>query len=395
MRIAIDCTHSLVPGGIRTYLEQLIPALVAEGPDDEWVLHFRGRRSAPAIPPLPPAARVRVTRERAPRRVIDRMQNTFGWPPAERWCGALDVFHGMHFHLPPVRRGCRGVLTVHDIGYLRHPELYQDRRLAEYGYRYLLGRSLPRTAAVIASSRATARDLEDLLGVDGRRIWVVHFGCDPRFRPVGAGAQAPVRSKHGLDRPYAIYPIGTIDRRKNLERTLRAFAAAFPRASERPLLLLTGIGAVPSAVARLASELQLDDALRSARVDYPDELVAILSGAEWGMYLSLFEGFGVPPLEMMGCGLPALVSNAASLPEVTEGCALDVDPTDVDAMSAAMRRLHDDASLRADLRARGLARVAGPGADWRRAARQVLAVYRNDRAGFAAAAACETRVAVL
>ncbi|MCI0651620.1 MAG: glycosyltransferase family 4 protein [Planctomycetes bacterium] len=389
MRVAIDCTHYLAPGGIRVYIANLLPALASAGRGEEWILYFRGLAAPGDDLPLAAGTGVRVAREALPRRAIDRLQNWLGWPRVERWTGPLDVFHGTHFHVPPARKA-RRVLTVHDCAYLRHPEYYANRRLNDYGYRFLLGHSLARAERVIASSHSTRRDLLELFALDEKRVWVVPFGADPAFRPLAPEERAPVVTRLGLDRPYVVYPAGSIDLRKNIERTLRAFAAAFPTRADRPLLVVTGVGTLPESDARLARELDLEGELRCLRVRYPDELRAILSGAEWGMYTSLYEGFGIPPLEMMACGIAVLASNAASIPEVTGEAALLVDPRSHDEIAAGMRSLHFDERRRAELVRKGRERVAAPELSWERAARQMLAAYRDDESAFRA----ESRPAV-
>jgi alpha-1,3-rhamnosyl/mannosyltransferase len=283
-----------------------------------------------------------------------------------------------------VARAARLILTVHDVAYLRHPEFYGSKRWNDYGYRYLLGNSLRRADLVIAISQATSRDLTELCNVPPEKIWVVPSGVDPRLAPVTEEQRLPVLTRLAIDRPYVMYPIGTIDLRKNLERTFRAFRSAFPEPAGRPLLLLTGVGSPPQEIESLARDLDLAQDVRTCHVGYPDDLAALLSGARWGMYLSLYEGFGLPPLEAMACGLPLVVSNVSSIPEVVGDTAILVDPRGVEAMAAAMRRLEDDEDLRSDLAARGRERAASPAFSWERAARQTAAAYRNDREAFLA-----------
>jgi glycosyltransferase involved in cell wall biosynthesis len=378
LRIAIDCSHHAIPGGIRTHIANLVHALAVVAPEHEY-LFFSRMLTAPSspLPVLPEGTRGRIIFARAPRRFVAFLENRLGWPPVEYWTGPIDIFHGIHFSLP-VARAARLVLTVHDVAYLRHPEFYAEKKWNEYGYRYLLGHSIARAQAIIAISRTTKRDLVELCGVDPDRIWVIASGVDPRFRRLSEEEREPALRDLGIDRPFVIYPVGTIDLRKNLERTLDAFARAFPAPADRPLLVLTGVGNLPAPLQALAEKRGLAAHVLTLHVGSLTTLAVLLSAARWGMYLSLYEGFGQPPLEAMACGLPLVVSNVSSIPEVAGDAALSVDPCDIDAIAAAMRRLENDDSLRAELSARGLKRATSPAFSWERTARQVMAVYRDD-----------------
>lgn len=378
MRLAIDGSHWAIPGGIRSYLENLIPALLAADPELELRVFLRGRTAAAAAT-LPAGAHpIRVP---WPRKLLDLLERRLGRPRIERWSGPVDAVLGTHFVLPPARPRVPRVLVVHDVAYLRRPDLYADDRGNAYGYRHLLLRALTKADRVIALTHFTKQDILEVAPIDPDRIWVVPHGVDNRFRPTGLNEQAAVRRRLGLEGDFVIYPIGTITPRKNIDGTLRAFAAAFPEPGDRPTLLLTGPGELPAATRRRVAELDLSRSVRVASVGYPDELAALYSAARWGMYPSLYEGFGLPPLEGMACDLPMLVSNRTSCPEVVGKAAELVDPGSIETLAAGMRRL-EDAPLRKLLRTRGRDRVSDPAYSWERCARQTLAVIADDRAAF-------------
>ena len=383
MRIAIDGSHWAIPGGIRSYLENLLPALHAAAPEIDLRVLLRGG-TVSAASTLPTG--ITPVSIPWPRRVLDRLENHLGWPRVERFAGDVDVVHGVHFSLPRAKRGVSTVLTVHDVAYLRRPDLYDDAAGNDYGYRYLLRHSLRRADRVIAISNSTRKDLIELTECDPEKVFVVPFGVDPRFDRASISEQEQVRHEIGLESDFVIYPIGTITPRKNVERTLAAFAKAFPDRSCRPTLLLTGPGRLPRQIKALIEELRLSEFVCSRSVRYPDDLRVLYSAATFGIYPSLYEGFGLPPLEAMACGLPMLVADATSCPEVVGNAALLVDPESSDALTDGMRRLGQDSSLRGELRSRGLKRVSHRGFGWDRVARQVLAVYRDDREAFAAEA---------
>jgi len=350
MRIAIDGSHWAIPGGIRSYLENLLPALQAAAPETDLRVLLRGG-TASAASSLPSG--VTPVPIPWPRRILDRLENHLGCPRVEWFAGDVDVVHGVHFSLPRARRGVSTVLTVHDVAYLRRPDLYDDAAGNDYGYRYLLRHSLKRADRVIAISHSTRRDLIELTECDPEKIFVIPFGVDPRFDRASTSEQEQVCQEIGLEGEFVIYPIGTITPRKNVERTLAAFAKAFPDRSCRPTLLLTGPGRLPGQITALIEELGLSESVRSRSVKYPDDLRVLYSAATFGIYPSLYEGFGLPPLEAMACGLPMLVADATSCPEVVGNAALMVDPESSDSLIDGMRQLGQDSSLRKDLRSSG------------------------------------------
>lgn len=381
MKIAIDGSHWAIPGGIRSYLENLLPALHREAPSVELKVALRGRTAAVAGT-LPSC--VTAIPMGWPRRLLDRLENRVGWPKIERFAGPVDVVHGTHFSLPCAARGVPKVLTVHDVAYLRRPDLYDDPTGNDYGYRYLLKNALRRADRVIALAHSSKEDLVAVTGFDADRVWVVPHGVDPRFSPASPEEVARVRRKVGIEGEFVIYPVGTITPRKNIERTLCAFSMAFPDPITRPALLLTGPSDFPTVTGELVQALGLSASVRCATVGYPDDLRALLTAARIGVYPSLYEGFGLPPLEAMACDLPMVVSDRTSCPEVVGDAAHLVDPESVESISAGIKLLYESDTLRAELRQRGRRRVSDPAFGWDRVARQTLAVYRDDRSAFEA-----------
>jgi alpha-1,3-rhamnosyl/mannosyltransferase len=232
--------------------------------------------------------------------------------------------------------------------------------------------AVTRASHIITPSRSTRDDVLKLLPVDPERVSVVPEGVDPIFAPRPANEVAARLAPLGLRAGEYLLYVGTIEPRKNLLRLLQALDLA--GATTGPLVLAGGHGwnnaAIRTAVERLA---------RTGRVRslgyVPDELrPVLLTGARAFVYPSLYEGFGLPPLEAMACGTPVLTSNVSSLPEVVGDAALFVNPDDVDALATGLARLWRDETLRADLRARGLAQARQ--FSWERTARATLDVYR-------------------
>ena len=248
----------------------------------------------------------------------------------------------------------RQVVTVHDAAPLDHPE-WLNRRFAAW-YRWLLPRLIRRVRRVIVPSEFTKSRLLDLSGVPPERVVVVPNGVDPRFRPCAPDEIAATRVALGIPSPRYILSLASLEPRKNLDALLRAWALLRDRTPDDLWLVVGGapgkrtvfpdvpIGALPPRV-RLTG--RIDDR----------HLPALYSGALLFAYPSLYEGFGLPPLEAMACGAPVVASDRASLPEVLDDAALLVAP-EPEAIADGIGRAVGDDPLRAALRDAGLARAA-------------------------------------
>lgn len=272
------------------------------------------------------------------------------------------------------------VVTVHDIvPYLmRHdPEQSTFRHPFDVWFDRLAMKGLKRADRLIAISQHTKETLVEALGCREEKIDVVLYGVDHAvFRPVPVSAD--FRSRYGLDggRRYLLY-VGAESPRKNLPRLLKAFATLRKRMPHVRLLKVGTPEYLPQfrQLQQLIHDLDLSQHVRFADHPPEEDLVAFYNAADLFVFPSLYEGFGLPPLEAMACGTPVVCSNAASLPEVVGDAAITVDPYDVEALAGAMHRVLDDADLQQDLRLRGLERAAG--FTWERTARETVQVYRE------------------
>ncbi len=283
------------------------------------------------------------------------------------------LFHATEHLLPPLR-GIPTVLTVHDLIFRHLPE--HHKRLN----RWYLNATMPlycrRAAHIIAVSEATRQDLIAAYGVPQEKITVVLEAADPQFKPQPPERVMHVRGVYGLPETYLLY-VGTIEPRKNLTRLLHAWEPLY-LAKEAPPLAIAGKRGwlAEDFYAALEASPAREGVLFTGFVA-DDDLPALYSGAMAFVFPSLYEGFGLPPLEALACGAPVLCSNTSSLPEVVGDAALTMDPTSVEAIREGLRRLSGDTLLRAELREKGLRRAAA--FSWERAAQETLALYRNLR----------------
>ncbi len=283
-------------------------------------------------------------------------------PPAVLFIPA----HVIPFVLP-LRRLPPSVVTIHDLGYRYWPGAHpwRQRLYLDWSTRW----SSYAATRVIAVSQATANDLQSVYGIDQRKIDVIYEAPVPL--PVQSGLET-VNSRIDLPRPYALF-IGTIQPRKNLVRLAQAYAQLVRTHQVAWDLVLAGApGWMSGDVLHAIDALELPG--RIHRLGYlPDEkLQTVLRQARFFCFVSLYEGFGLPLLEAQSQGVPVMAANNSSLPEVAGDAALLVDPTDVEAIAAAMLRLSRDEPLRQQLIAAGHANVAR--FSWQKAARETMAV---------------------
>lgn len=352
--------------GVAVYTRCVVQAMARLRPASEFVLFGPPRRE---VEPTDWPANVRWKRSL-------RYPLVMGVPAAApRLIGlervvACDLFHATAYTAPHTR-DVPVVVSVHDLALVRFPEL---------GSVHLRGvpartrRAVAGARLVLGSSEATRRDLIELLQVPAERIRVVYLGCDAVFRPLpGDSARLHVRERYALDAPYLLH-VGTLEPRKNLACLIGAYARLRAARGDAPLLLLVGErGWQYEALFRRVEALALREHVRFAERVPTADLPALYGAATAFVYPSLYEGFGLPPLEAMACGTPVVCSNTAALPEVTGDAALLVDPHDESALAAAMQRVLDDAALRSSLRDRGLERARL--FSWERCARETLAAY--------------------
>ncbi len=264
------------------------------------------------------------------------------------------------------------VVTVHDVVPLDHPE-WLSRDFARW-YRFMLPRLVRRARHVIAISEFTRDRLIATTDVAEQSVSVIAHGVGERFRPPPAAARSALRHRLGLgDRRYLL-SVSTLEPRKNLAGLLRAWRLALPALPEDLELVIAGdpgrrsvftqapIGELPPRV-RLVG--RVDDGM----------LPALYAEAEWFVYLSRYEGFGMPPLESFACGTPAIVSDIPALRETAGDAALPVPLDDDRAVADALCGAVSDAGLQRALAERGLERAAGH--DWRDVARRTLAVLQR------------------
>jgi glycosyltransferase involved in cell wall biosynthesis len=299
-------------------------------------------------------------------------------PRIERRLGPEDLFHAPYRILP---RGVRprSVMTLHDLMQVLCPELvFPDPRLRPVLRRrwaYAVRRSMRRAGRILAVSRHSAADGARVEPAAADRIRVTPLGVDHAFRPIPP-AEAIARTRDLLPEGHRFFLVlGGGYANKNHVAAVLAFARAFRPQDDLHLVLIQRERTLPPELRRALAQAGLDARVHVRGGVALAALVALYARAEALVFPSLYEGFGLPVLEAMASGCPVIASNLTALPEVTGDAALSVDPRDLDALAAAMRRIAGDPALRDDLRSRGLARAAE--FTWERTARETIEAYRE------------------
>ena len=365
--------------GVDTYLLQLAAALGEIDPGGGHTL-FVNREDRQRVAALVPSSyRIRAWSLR-PRAVRLAFQQVV-LPAATV---ALDVVHSPSFIMPLVRGSARHLLTVYDMTFFSRPEHHEPLRRSA-AYLWAVRTSIRRADLVTVPSRATLDAVRRWVpGVSADRLRLVPAGIDAGFGPASAEAMAATLGRLGLTTPFLLF-VGTLEPRKNLVRLVESFVRLRTETGYGGRLVLAGRPGwgLEELDAAVAASGCCDRIVRLGYV--PDaDMAPLMTAADLLAYPSLEEGFGFPPLEAMACGTPVVSSTTSSLAENLAGAAELVDPTDIGALTGALRRVLGDPDLRARLAAAGRLRAAA--FRWDRTARATVDCYR-ELAGLPAAAA--------
>jgi glycosyltransferase involved in cell wall biosynthesis len=287
-----------------------------------------------------------------------------GWPPFDAFSGPADLYHFPNFVRPPLRKG-KSVVTIHDVSFLRYPETMDTRNHAFLSSQ--IQQTVERSDAIITDSTFVADEIHSLLNVPKEKLFPIHLGVT-KHAPSTPEQLEGFKSSYALDRPYLLH-VGTIEPRKNL----CFLVDLFEQLDFDGDLVLAGMKGWKWEPIRDRIQ-QSPVTERIHHIDYVAEehLGDLYSGAEALVFPSLYEGFGLPPLEAMLCGTPVIASSAGSLREVLGPGARMVDGYELDAWTVAVEEVLGDAEswIRA-----GSAKAAGY--SWETTARETWDLYRK------------------
>jgi glycosyltransferase involved in cell wall biosynthesis len=292
--------------------------------------------------------------------------------PLELAAVDLDVLHSPDF-IPPFRRNCKSVITIHDLNFLLYPHFLTPQSASYYGQ---IDQAVRKCDQIIAVSESTKRDIVRLTGAPENKITVVYEAAHPIFRRLEDQALlAEVKERLGIDRDYVLF-VSTIEPRKNVPTLLDAFKRLLDNYKPPVNLVLAGAkGWLFDEVFSLVEKLDLQGRVQFVGRVSLEDLLGLYNAATVLVHPAFYEGFGLPPLEAMACGTPVIVSNTSALPEIVGDAAMLVDPTDVDSMAVAIWRVLCDESLQREMREKGLRRARR--FSWKKAALQTLNIYHR------------------
>jgi glycosyltransferase involved in cell wall biosynthesis len=379
MKIGINTYFFKFPAsGSGQYLLHLLQALAEVDEQNQYILlglHPMPEKIAAqtrfphVVTPVPALAKRNASIE-------NLMWEQFTAPLAARKAG-VDLLHVPYF-APPFFPRTPDVITIHDVIPLRLPQYRTDPKMK--AYLQLISRAARKATLIITISQHAKHDMIDALKLSTERIRVIYEAAGDEYHPISDPTiLAETRWRYGLNERYILY-LGGLDQRKNVPQLVRAFAHLYQQLGDPNLQLL--IAGNPDKLSRslfpdprpVAAGLGMTGQIIYRFIEEEDK-PAIYSGASVFVFPSLYEGFGLTPLEAMGCGTPVICSNRTSLPEVVGDAAISIDPDNTRAMVEAMRSVLTDNELQTSLRSRSLQRAAL--FNWRKTAAETVTAYEE------------------
>jgi glycosyltransferase involved in cell wall biosynthesis len=359
----LSLAESYRSAGINWYIYNLLQHLPEMASDIEYTVFTSERRYTAA-----PGIRLQISQLPTGRPAVRILWEQALQPWAVRRA-KLDLLHSPAF-VGPFLSACPLVVTVHDLSFLFFPQSF--RTLNRSYLRLFTWLSLRRARRVLAVSESTKRDLVRYYGLSPAKVDVVYNGVDGAFRPLPADQVAAFRRRAGLPDRFMLF-VGTLEPRKNVVRLIEAYAR-LPK-ERPPLVLVGGKGWLYEQIFAQVEALNLSSQVHFAGYVLAQDLPLWYNAADLFVYPSLYEGFGLPPLEAMACGTAVITSTASSLPEVVGKAGLAVDPTDTEALAAAMGQMLTARDLREQMQAEGLAQAQK--FTWARTAQCTVGSYRR------------------
>lgn len=375
MRIGIDARLILYQrrGGAQ-YIFNLLRSLLKIDQDNEYILlysFFRGAKKELINELIQPNVKNRVYR--IPNRILSLLWNKFHFPSIDLMMGKMDLFHIPYCHqIPPI--STKLVVTIHDLIPLRFPQHYSKKELSTY--KKMLEMISKKASLIITDSDNSKNDILEMTDIKEESLKVIPIAAGEEFRPIRDRKRLlQVIAKYGIKKEYILF-VGGASANKNLSRLVEAFKIFKKNTPYKQQLILVGKRSWGyDKVIQHVKKLGLEEEVIFTDYIPNEDLVHIYNGADLFIFPSLYEGFGLSPLEAMACGTPVVASNTSSIPEVVQDSGILIDPYNTGEMAQAMARVLDNASLHQELSKKGLEKAKL--FSWERCAKETLKVYQE------------------
>ncbi|MCD4694013.1 glycosyltransferase family 4 protein [bacterium] len=302
----------------------------------------------------------KIVYSRYPNKIFNYlMQKGLGFPKLDRLLG-VDLFIFPHINFFNTSSRCKTILTIHDLSFLRYPEFFSLRKNI-WHFMLNIKKMVKKVDVIIAISENTKKDIVELLGVDGDRVKVVESGINKEeFGVVNPQdyKYKEIRKKYDLPSNFFLY-LGNLEPRKNIVRIIKAydiFIKNYPKLNYE-LIIAGGGGWKNKDIYKVYNKSKNKNKIKFLGYISRDEKKYFYNMAALFLFPSLYEGFGLPPLEAMACGVPVLTSSISSLPEVTRNCAILVNPSDFRSIARGMEEGVLNKKLRENLILKGFENV--------------------------------------
>jgi len=388
--------------GVENYTIELLSHLLPLDKTIKYKFFYSGFRKAKLDYPWLKGRNVKIKKIRIPNRVLDlflrflrfpKLDKILGPPAGE--AGKVDIFLSPHFLVAPLSQKTKNIIIFYDLSFIRFPEFFSKTKLFWHKFIYPK-KQAQKSDLIVSISECTKNDLIELYRVNPEKIKLIYPGVDEKFKPIEENDSKllGVAEKYNLPASFILY-FGTIEPRKNILGLIKAFeeikrgkkgkvldvdwlgfegvvktqekSADF---SDLKLVIAGTKGWLYKEVFRVAKNSEFrDDIIFTGFIDEEDKPY-LYNLASIFVYPSFFEGFGLPPLEAMACGIPTIVSNRSSLPEVVGTGAIMLDPHNLDELVFAIKEVLNNEDLRELLIKRGVERAKL--FNWDKTAKQIL-----------------------
>jgi len=374
----------------------------------KYRLFYNGFKKFDLKYPWLKSSNVKIIKTRIPNKIFDLILRFIKFPKIDKILGNADVFISPHFLITPLSKKSKRIMIFYDLSFLRFPGFFSFSKRMWHKF-MLPKRQAKKADLIIAISESTKKDLIDLYGIDSEKIKVIYPGVDDKFKPIAKNDYKllEVVKKYNLPAdevglpPKFILYFGTIEPRKNIVGLVKAFEyikkerngkilevawrgfEGFVRGTKDKLfnysqlkLIIAGTkGWLYSEVFDVVKNSEFKNDIIFTGFVGEEDKPYLYNLASAFVYPSFFEGFGLPPLEAMACGVPTIVSNKSSLPEVVGDSAIMVDPQNIDELNIAIKEVLENQELNSHLRRRGMERAKK--FSWDNAAKQLLEQIKN------------------